>query len=175
MKHNILLLFSVLVYAQLFSQKNNLDVTQIIRFSKGVNQNKQLTKIELDGDDFLDEAPDGGASLTGYFDHNTLLKIRRWIGLSYGSLQIDYYFRRDTLIFASVTERHFGTIRDSIDFKRTLPVLEARYYFNQGSIFSREMKGSGFWNKDEEKTLLPDSRSYLCMLIKRKTHVHPIN
>ena len=154
--------------SNLYSQENNADIIQIRKAFDQINSNKQLTKLELDAEEFLQQAPDGGASLTGYFDNDKLVKIRCWIGLSYGIQQIDYYFRRDTLIFALVTERHFNTIKDSVDFEHTTLAVEARYYFNRNKIIDRKVKGSGFWDKEEAANLLPHSKSYFALLQKKK-------
>jgi hypothetical protein len=128
----------------------------------------QLNKLELDAEELLQQTPDGGASLTGYFDNDNLVKIRCSIALSYGIQQIDYYFRRDTLIFAFVTERHFNIIKDSVDFEHTTLAGEARYYFNQNKLIDRKVKGSGFWDKEEAADLLPHSKSYFALLQKKK-------
>ena len=152
----------------LSSQQNNSDIIQIRREFNQINSNNHLTKLELDAEDFLKETPDGGASLAGYFDNEKLVKIRSWIGLSYGIQQIDYYFRHDSLIFAFVTERHFKVIKDSVDFEHTTLALEARYYFSQNKLIGRNVKGSGFWGKEQVGNLLPDSKSYSALLQKKK-------
>lgn len=152
----------------LCSQQNNLDIIQIRKEFNQINSNNHLTKLELDAEDFLQETPDGGASLAGYFDNEKLVKIRSWIGLSYGYQQIDYYFRHDSLIFAFVTERHFKVIKDSVDFEHTSLALEGRYYFSHNKIIARNVKGSGFWGNEQVANLLPDAKSYYGLLQKKK-------
>jgi hypothetical protein len=122
----------------------------------------------LDAEEFLQETPDGGASLAGYFDNQELVKIRAWIGLSYGIQLIDYYFRHDSLIFAFVTERHFKVIKDSVDFEHTSLALEGRYYCSHNKIIARNVKGSGFWVKEQAANLMPDANSYYGLLQKKK-------
>jgi hypothetical protein len=163
-----LILLLTFLCSNLYSQENNLKIIEIRKAFNEINSNKHLAKIELEAEEFLGEAPDGGASLTGYFDKTKLVKIRSWVGLSYGIQQIDYYFRHDSLIFAFVTERHFNIIQDSVDFEHTVPAVEARYYFNHEKLIDRKVKGVGFWDKEQESNLLADSKSYFALLKKRK-------
>jgi hypothetical protein len=144
----------------LYCQQNNADIIQIRKAFNEINGNKHLNKLELDAEEFLQQTPDGGASLTGYFDNAKLVKISSWIGFSYGIRQVDYYFRHDTLIFAFVTERHFKIINDSVDFEHTDVALEARYYFNHNKLIDRKVKGRGFWDKEDAASLLPDSITF---------------
>jgi hypothetical protein len=167
LKFSLLLAF---LYSNLYSQENNADIIQIRKALNEINSIKHLNKIELEAEEFLEEAPDGGASLTGYFDNTRLVKIISWIGLSYGIRQIDYYFRRDSLIFAFVTERHFSIIQDSVDYEHTDLVVEARYYFNHNKLIDRKVRGSGFWDKEQASDLLPDSKSYFALLKKKKNN-----
>ena len=152
----------------LCSQQNNSDIIQIRREFNQINSSNHLIKVELNAEEFLQETPDGGASLAGYFDNGKLVKIRSWIGLSYGSQQIDYYFRHDSLIFAFVIERHFKVIKDSVDFEHTSLALQARYYFSHNKLIERNVRGSGFWGKEQVENLLPDSKSYYALLQKKK-------
>jgi hypothetical protein len=161
-------LLLVFFYSSLYCQKNGKNITEIRQAFNEINSNSHLSKIELDGEDFLRQIPDGGASLTGYFDNGRLVKIRFWTGFSYGVRQIDYYFRRDSLIFALVTERHFRIIQDSVDLKHTVAGVEGRYYFIKNKLINRKVKGMGFWDSEQESKLVPDSRSYLMLLKKQK-------
>ena len=167
-KQIILVLLLGLVCLNLHSQESNKNILHIKKVFSEINSNKNLTKIEMAGEDFLAETPDGGALLTGYFDHTSLLKITFWIGLSFGTQQIDYYFSHDSLLFAFVTERHFRIIRDSVDFEHKETVLEGRYYFVQDKLFERKVRGKGFWDKEQEKNLIPDSKSYFALLMEKK-------
>src|SRR6188508_1122242 len=89
------------------TQTQQEKVAAIKRISNGVNRNQDLKSIELDAEEFLDQTPDGRGSLTGYFDNKSLVKIVEWIGLSYGTIEIEYYFDKENLIFAVAKESHF--------------------------------------------------------------------
>jgi hypothetical protein len=125
-----------------------------------VNSDTHLKKVVLENEEFLDQTTDDGASLTGYFAGDSLVKIIFWIGLSYGIQQTDYYYDNNALVFCYVTERHFRLTKTDLDHTKTDIVFEGRYYYNNSSLLEKKTTGSGFWDKENEKVIIPDSKEY---------------
>ncbi|HVY75345.1 MAG TPA: hypothetical protein VG890_10970 [Puia sp.] len=155
------------------AQTQPVDLSHIKSVFNKINSNTRLTKVTLENEEFSDQTPDGGASLTGYFDKNSLVKISFWIGLSYGIRQTDFYFDNDSLVFCYVTERHFKTGQTTIDYTKTELAFEGRYYYNNSHLLLKKTAGTGFQGKDNEDEIIPDSRQYFKLLMQkmnRKKH-----
>ena len=104
-------------------------------WSKAVDRWKFKDSLELDCEEFTEETPDQGASLTGYFRNNELIKIKDWIGLSYGIMQHSFYFDNDQLIYVYETEDDFY-IDDSsgTDLSRFDQHFRGDYYFGHNKL-----------------------------------------
>jgi hypothetical protein len=70
--------------------------------------NKYKTITIDDAEEIFGHATDNGASLTGYFKADTLKKIMLWVGLSNKTIQDEFYFDQELLIFVFTTEREYG-------------------------------------------------------------------
>jgi len=151
-----------------FGQSSNRDITRIRQIFNGINSDPHLKKLVIEGKDFLEHSPDGGAELTGYFSKAGLVKITEWIGLSYGIRQRDFYFDSTKIIFCYVAEQHFKTTDTGLNYNKTEPVFQGRYYYKNNSLIQKKLTGSGFWDKKAETTILPDSREYFKLLIKKR-------
>ena len=149
-------------------QAPNTEIARIRKVFSEVNSDTRLKKVVLDAEDFLQETPDGGASLTGYFSKTSLVKITSWIGLSYGIQQIDFYFDGKGLIFCYVSERHFKLTDAGTDLRRTNLVFEGRYYFKNDKLLQTKRNGSGFWDKESEAGIIPNSKEYYKILMTKK-------
>jgi hypothetical protein len=163
----ILLTFFSMSFLWLPAQKKNSDIADIKKTYTQINSIKDLKKVVLDAEEFLNESPDGGASLTGYFNKEKLVKIISWTGLSYGSQQIEFYLNKGAPVFIHVTEKHFALTGDSIDFAHPELVLQARYYYKQDKLIARKVTGTGFWDASSENDLIPDCNRYAILLEKK--------
>jgi hypothetical protein len=150
------------------AQTSQADISNIKNIFNKINTDSHLNKVVLEEEEFLDQTTDGGASLTGYFSEDSLVKITSWIGLSYGIQQLDFYYDRNTLIFCYVTERHFKHSQTDIDHTRTELVFEGRYYYDKAGLLQKNLKGSGFWDTESEKAIIPDSKEYFKLVTKKK-------
>ena len=73
-----------------------------------INSYKKYNIITIDdGEKFLGNNTDNGASLTGYFTGDTLKKIAEWVGLSNRVIQNDFYFKNDQLVFVYAIEKNY--------------------------------------------------------------------
>ena len=156
-------------HSKSFGQTSNADIVQIRQIFTRINSDTLLEKLVIEGEDFLEHTPDGGGELTGYFSKAQLVKVSEWIGLSYGIRQTDFYYDNVNLIFCYVREEHFQTKDSGINYNKTVPVFEGRYYFKNDKLIQKKLNGSGFWDKKDESALLPDSRVYSKLLLKKKS------
>lgn len=170
---NYIILFCLLLsfYSKTFGQNSNDDIAQIRQIFTRINSDTLLEKLVFERAEFLNEAPDGGAELTGYFSNAQLVKVSEWIGFSFGIRQTDFYYDRAGLVFCFVAERHFQTTDTSVNYTKTIPAFEGRYYFKNKIIIKKKLEGSGFWEKKDEATLLPDSETYSIFFIKKKSSI----
>ena len=107
--------FSIL-FCYLFSncltsvcQASNRDSARIRQTIEKINSDGHLKNLVLTAEDFLENIPDGGATLGGFFAKDKLVKISENIGLSYGIRQRDFYYDSAMLIFCFVAEKKFLT------------------------------------------------------------------
>ena len=125
--------------------------------------------IYLENEDFLEQLPDGGASLTGFFNNGRLMKIKDWIGLSYGIKQHSYYFNNDHLIYVSENEDDFD-VNDStgIDHSKFGQHSHGGYYFNNLKLINMETLGHNTFEDAEyepQKAFLEACDSYRKLLL----------
>lgn len=167
----VLFLFVITVSVS-FGQTKTDKINSIRSSFQKINTDTGLEKFDLDGEDFLEEPPDGGASLTGYFKNHVLVKISEWIGLSYGIKQLDYYFENQKPIFIYIVEKQFkyNDSTGSFDYAKTEAKFEGRYYFDNEKLFDKKTKGTPiFGTVDEiELGLTTDAKKYSHILSKRK-------
>jgi hypothetical protein len=137
-----------------------------------INSQTNLQQIIIENEELIDEVPDGGISLTGFFKNKKILKIEQWVGLSYGIHQIEFYFDNDSLIFVYVKEQHFRPSDDSIDHSKIDLKFEGRYYFKNDTLIHQTTKGIGFWSESNDgvSSLLPDSKNYQKFLYSKKNN-----
>jgi hypothetical protein len=70
-KHITLLLTTFLFITFSYSQSTSDQIKSIRKELQTINSDTTLKKITLDGEDFLEHAPDGGAELSGYYKKRT--------------------------------------------------------------------------------------------------------
>lgn len=145
-------------------QKNVLDI----------EQKKIKDTLELDSEEFLDHSPDGGGSLTGYFDSGKLVKMKLWIGLSYGVTETSYYYKNDKFIYALETAANFALDSSGSSFDYNKPFVdhfERNSYFDNGAFLQSSYKGEKRFedeNTNFEKQLLNDAVDFKKILLKHR-------
>lgn len=73
-----------------FSQTEEESIDLIRKQFKWINDQADFIIIELNNEDYLEQIPDNGGQLKGYFKNDTLYKIVEWFGPSYGILITEY-------------------------------------------------------------------------------------
>jgi hypothetical protein len=160
----VFLLSNLLVY----SQKNSIDNIRLA--VEQINKDSGYSKKVLDGEAFLEEAPDGGAELTGYFKNGELVKIMEWIGLSSCIRITEYYLQSHHLIFTYTQEKDFAYSESlkTFDPQKQILKMECRFYFENDkmikNIFKGESRCSGKPEVEWSKTYLQECYKYQKLL-----------
>ena len=138
-----------------------------------INQYKSYYVITIDdAEAFLGNSVDNGASLTGYFKGDTLVKIVESIGLSNKVLQNEYYLDEDKLFFVYATESNYEW-NDSMqvfDYTKLKLHFSARYYFENGKLFDTILsdKNATSLTQNTAATFTSSIKKYISLLTKDK-------
>ena len=117
--------------------------TDLLKKIQAINSDTKLKKVTLDNDEFLENVPDGGCQLIGYYKKDSLIKMTEWIGLSYGNRIREFYFKNNKLFF--LYEKFESFIRNNNtnepDLTKTKITFEGRYYFNSLKLIDQKVSG----------------------------------
>ncbi len=122
-------------------------IKEIRKHYKWVNSQKDFVPVVLNNQDFLDQATDNGATMTGYYKNNKLYKIIETVGISYAVITSEYYFWSGELFFIYHTEKAYKEKKDDagnfieLDYTKTELKYEDRQYFNKDKQIRRIKKG----------------------------------
>lgn len=124
-------------------QMQNDELESIKQAFWTINNDTALQRVTLQGDKFLGESVDGGGELVGYFKGDSIVKITEDVGLSFGVMKIEYYFKGGYLIFVYEKEKDFpyDDSTASFDYTRLSLVFEGKYYFHNDSLIKKIVKG----------------------------------
>ena len=147
-------------------------INQIELSVKTIENYKFKDSIELENEEFLENMTDGGGSLTGYFKHGDLVKIKEWVGLSYGVVQHSFYFSEGQLSYVLETENDFY-IDDSFqkDYTRFGQHFRGDYYFANNKLAGMVTLGHNRFEddaNDPEKEFLKTAAEYQKLILKRR-------
>jgi hypothetical protein len=151
------------------AQTKDQKIAAIRQEFRKINSDSSLKPFTLDDpEDFLGEATDGGAELTGSFKKNELIKIVFTVGVSYGEKMREYYFKNGKLIFAYETEKDFP--RDSLGIKleKLDLAFEGRYYFDGDKLIHKIEKGTGLFQEDTSPQELLDEAAEFSKILKAR-------
>jgi hypothetical protein len=124
-----------------FGQNDSETIKNIRKEYVRINGLSSLQRVTLSGEDFLENIPDGGGELTGYFKKDSLLKMTEWIGLSFGNMIREFYFRNKELFFVYEKFDSFLEIKNGLDLSHTKRTFEGRYYFNNKRLIKKLESG----------------------------------
>jgi hypothetical protein len=167
LKRNYIFLFILIVAFTTSSlgQSRTEIISNIKQSLKKINSDGSLKiKTINDAEKFLGYTTDGGGELKGYFKNDSIQKITEWVGLSFGTIQNDYYFRNNQLIFVYEIEKHFA-INDKtqeINYEKLELAFEARYYFSNQKLIEVKTKGKTAENSTID--FVKESKTYSKML-----------
>ena len=167
LKSIALTLILQLVFLISFGQTVEEQINSIITKVNAVDTVSSYKIIQLKNQEFLGNAPKGGAKLTGNFQNDRLIKSASTIVTSYGIQLIEFYYSNNTLLFAHVKESDFKNSKTD-DTTDTEVVLNGYYYYDSNKqIISRRITGHGYWEKTNDIMLRFYSDGYAKMLYKK--------
>jgi hypothetical protein len=135
----ILFLFSTLSY----TQTNITKVDKIRTTVEQINKETGYTTRTLENEEFLQQLPDGGGTLTGYFKNKQLVKLVEWIGLSSCVNITEYYLQNNKLIFVFIQGKEFQYVDSLATFNdRQTVTMECRFYYDNPKIIKSVVHGS---------------------------------
>jgi hypothetical protein len=108
-----------------------------------INIDTTLKKKTLQDEEFLENMPDGGGELTGYYRNDSIVKIVEWIGLSYGNRTREFYFTKSQLFFVYEKFESFisNDTTGEVDHSKIKTTFEGRYYFNNNKLIEQKTLG----------------------------------
>jgi hypothetical protein len=170
----IFLFLSFLCLSEIILSQNKTELINDIRKEfRSINSDSNYTKVTLDAEDFLDNSPDNGAELTGFYKDGKIKKIRSWIGLSYGIDIKEFYFKNGSLIF--VYEKFDSFVYDEkkgeFNYSKTETIYEGRYYFNDKKLINSKITGQKRFDDNDNnpaETLSAEAEENKMLLDKKK-------
>jgi hypothetical protein len=173
----ILLLLTLGILTTAFGQTKENKIKDIRNKFQTINSDTGYSTKTLINEQFLENMPDGGSELTGYFKNGQIKKIFEQIGISYCIRTFEYYFWDERLIFVYEKEEDFpfDEATGSLDFTKTELSFEGRYYFDSGKLFETKVTGQKRIAYDKEMDL---EKEFLAKVkqnidsLKRQTDVH---
>lgn len=126
-------------YAQTLTQK----ISNIRAEVQKINKGSGYKITTLSNEQFLDEMPDGGGELQGYYRNGELIKIVEKISLSSCIHITEYYLKNNKLIFAYTQgkEWFYNEQLNEFDPKRITLKMELRFYFENLKMIKSILNG----------------------------------
>jgi hypothetical protein len=133
-------------YAITVAQTDSSKIQTIRKNVEKINKDTSYIVKTFDNEQFLNlnQMPDGGGDLRGYFKNGQLVKIIERIGFSSCVNTTEYYVQDDKLIFVYIQGREFLYV-DSLatfDGSKQNVTMECRYYFQNGKLLKSILNGS---------------------------------
>ena len=154
-----LLLFTTL---EGLTQKHTETISRIRQEFTRINKDSTLKVITLDAEEFLENTPDGGAELKGFYKNGKLVKLIEWIGLSYGNRIREFYLKDEALFFVYEIFYSFVRTEDGLDPSKTVKSFEARYYISENKLIDKKQTGKVPMDQSQPtaSTLIADAEEY---------------
>ncbi len=158
-----------------FKGGNIVEVKQpeIMEKVANIDQNNSYDSLVLENDEFMEQASDGGGSLTGFFKDGHIHKMTMWIGISMGIRIYNYYFEDEKLIYIDETFESFDwtDTTNKQDYPKTEITFHGCYYFSNNKLIDYETTGQNWFQDDAidiEMTLLEEANGNLKLLLRKK-------
>jgi len=165
--------FLVFCFSLVAAQQKQLIINQIRKECNAINKDKVMKRVVLNHEDFLDHMTDGGGKVTGFYRKGEVKKIMCWIGLSFGTEHVEYYFKNNKLIF--VYEQFntflFDKKTQNLRYDATETTFEGRYYFDANLLIKKFIKGQKIGeaeNVSNERSLQKKAAEFRRILMKYK-------
>jgi len=175
----LLLTFGCIFASHAQSHKDSV-VSSIRTTFQRINSDKSLQVVQLDAEEFLEDAPDNGATLSGYFKGDTLCKMVLEVGISYAMRRWEYYFARGQIVFIYETDKYYrqDSVNGGLDHSKLDLAFEGRYYYENRALIHTIFKGKKKLLESDSNTAAdyiealpkkPQIDGYI-KLLKKKAH-----
>lgn len=153
------------------------DSSKLERISKiknsvlNIDQFIYTDSVYLENEGFMENMTDGGGSLTGFFWDGRLVKMKVWIGLSWGVWQDVYYFENQKLIYVLEREDYFVVDDKGTDHSKFDQRFRGDFYFRNNKMFSQLTLGHNRFEidaNDPEIEFLKNAEHYKKILARRR-------
>ena len=109
--------------------------------------------------------------MTGYFQNDNLVRVKEWIGLSYGVTEHNFYFNKNRLVYVLETEDDFY-VDDSLgtDHSRFGQHFRGDYYFTKSKLIDMVTLGHNRFEidtNDPEKEFLNLAAKYQRIILNK--------
>jgi hypothetical protein len=143
MNQNKIVLLFLLISGLALHGQTRQDINKNIRKQfQEINADTTLKKMSLEDEEFLENVPDGGAELVGFFKGDLIVKVSEWIGLSYGNRTREYYYKHDKLFFIFEKFESFVQNKNGeLDHGKVKTSFEGRYYFDNEKLVEQKISG----------------------------------
>ena len=141
---------------------------------KSIDKDVQLKKKTYAQEEFMDHITDEGGELIIFYKDNTVHRIKEWVGLSYGVIIRNYYFRNKELLFVKEEEYRYETDEIKGINKEKLSkddLFVGKYYFKKDKLVDAETLGHNRFedeNNDAESEYLFLAKKHLALFLKKK-------
>ena len=98
------------------------------------------------------------------------MRIKEWIGFSYGNRTREFYFRNNQLFFVYEQFDSFRETDDGLDHSNYGYRFQGRYYFQNGKLIKTLTSGKKLMAADDKninKELLDSGKEYAILLSKK--------
>ena len=139
---SISILFCLSGYGQTNqTQKTDSLIKKLRKEFQAINSDTTLKTILLEGDEFMEQATDGGGELSGYFKNKSLVKIVEQVGISHGNRTREFYFKDNKLFFVFSKFESFMQTNNGLDLSKVKTSFEGRYYFSNEKLVMKKTTG----------------------------------
>ncbi len=166
-------MYSLLIVLSSSAQDATAIKKEISKDVQLVNSAVGYKMTKLNAEEFLDEVPDGGGELIGYFKSGQIKRIRQWVGLSNGNRTMEFYFKSEKLMFVYEKMNSFiyNVRKQTFDNTRTEVTFIGRYYFRDDKLIDYETTGHNRFEDDSinpEKVLVDEANERVKKLKGKK-------
>jgi hypothetical protein len=137
---------------------------------KAIDKDIHLKKKIFGQESFMEQVTDEGGELTVYHKNNLVYRIKEWVGLSYGVIIRNYYFKSKELLFVKEEEYLYEADAAGNSKKNKLskkPGFIGKYYFKNGKLIDEESLGHNRF--EDEKN---DAEKEYILLAKKYLNLH---
>ncbi len=160
-----------------FAQTVHKEIRQIRKHFKWINQQKNFEIVELNNEDYVNNVPDNGAQLKGYFLGDSLYKVVDWIGTSSAIMTAEYYLWNGKLIFVYYVEKQYQPLKDAqgeiigLNYNAAQVNYQSLHYFADGKQIKKIEKGNAVLNLNSPEDFLKNIREFETLLRQKKSEL----